>query len=872
MKINYGIYICATSASIAKMEAGEPVIIRSIDKLKDTTPIAVAINKKGNLFVGDKAYNSWKVGTLRKSENQNSFIEFTRTLGTNKKYFSSNANRSFSAEELLAEVIQLLISYERDQNVYAAVITIPSSFKSNQIDAVRKAGYLAGLKQVEIITEDQAAALSYGLDSKRNNGFSLVFKFTSNDFNTALIKSDSGILSVIDTEGDNYLGGKNLDYAIVDQLIIPHIRENFSIDKILDDDNKKAEFRSALKFFAEEIINKLCFETSYNVYADPGECGGEDDEGSEIEIDLTVTQEQLKNVLAPIFQRAINNCLELLKRNNLNCSDLNSLILAGKPTYSPILRGMLFEQICEPDTSIDPETVIVKGAAIYASTIDLKDELKNLKINRTKIQLEIGFEPFTNETEEFVTLKLLEDKTEGKIPEKVFAEIKRGDNAWSSGKVEINEIGEVIDVQLNEGKTNVFEVTLYDDKGNLLKCEPSSFSIIQGLRTSTATLPYNIGTEIKDKTTGKIIFSTIRGLEKNQSLPATGTLNGIKTKNDIRPGVDSDVIKIPLYQGEHGSEGTRAIYNEHVYDIIISGTDLPNLLPKDSDIDLTISVDKSQRITIQAYFPSIDFTSEIEVSSDTDQSVDAKWLSNEIRKAKGAVSELKKDENHSDDAKLKKAESELEKIEKFFENNKNDVDRKQEVLTNLRRTLKTIDELMETTEWPKLEAKLKEEYYRLEEANKELGNEKTTQVVNQIKNQLEEVLKAKDLKLGNVLLEEINNFFIQINRIDAINEKYDREYLQLYENGEMTLLDVKESLEEANRQDGIVYKEVLALISQENKKVTKVKVEDLLFKLTEEGLIPAKAFQEFYEQLSSLNGDAVLLEKLYNNIKAYESK
>ncbi len=850
------------------MEAGIPVIIRSIDKLKDTTPIAVAINKKGNLFVGDKAYNSWKVGTLRKSENQNSFIEFTRTLGTDKKYFSSYANRSFSAEELLAEVIQRLISYDRDQNVNAAVITIPSNFKLNQIDAVRQSGYLAGLKQVEIITEDQAAAFSYGLDAKRNNGFSLVFKFTSNDFNAALIKSDNGFLSVIDTEGDNYLGGKNLDYAIVDQLIIPHIRENFSIDKILDDDNKKAEFRSALKFFAEEIINKLCFETSYNVYADPGECGGEDDEGSEIEIDLTVTQEQLKNVLVPIFQRAINNCLELLKRNNLNCSDLNSLILAGKPTYSPILRGMLFEQICEPDTSIDPETVIVKGAAIYASTIDLKDELKNLKINRTKIQLEIGFEPFTNETEEFVTLKLLEDKTEGKIPEKVFAEIKRGDNAWSSGKLIITKVGEVFDVQINELEKNNFIVELTDEFGNKLECEPNTFSIQYGF-VNKSTLPYNIGTEVTCKRTGKIIFRTIRGLEKNQSLPATGTLYGIKTKNDIRPGVDSDVIKIPLYQGEHGSEGTRAIYNEHVYDIIISGTDLPNLLPKDSDIDLTISVDKSQQMTVQAYFPSIDFTSEIEVSSDTVQSVDAKWLSNEIRKAKGAVSELKKDENHSDDAKLKKAESELEKIEKFFENNKNDVDGKQEVLTNLRKTLKTIDELIETTEWPKLELQIISNFNRLEKLVQQLKNDNLNNLKTLFKEQTNEVIRTKDIKLGNALLTEMIG---AIERIEKINEKYDREYLQLYENGEMTLLDVKESLEEANRQDGIVYKEVLALISQENKKVTKVKVEDLLFKLTEDGLIPANAFQEFYEQLSSLNGDAVLLEKLNKDIKAYESK
>ena len=871
MKINYGIYIGTSSASIARMEAGEPIIIRS-STLKDTIPMAVFVNRRGAIIVGDAALYAHKRDALKSqkgwnSSSQNSFVEFTRTLGTNKKYFSSNANRSFSSEELLAEVLKQLISYERDFDINAAVLTVPAAFKINQINAVRQSGYLAGLKQVEIITEDQAAAFSYGLDAKRNNGFSLVFKFTSNDFNTALIKSDNGFLSVIDTEGDNYLGGENLDYAIVDQLIIPHIQENFSIDEILDDDNKKAAFRSALKFFAEDMKNNLSFNPSHNIYVDPGECG-EDDEGEEIEIDLTVTQEQLKNVFAPIFQRAINNCLELLKRNNLNGSDLNSLILAGKPTYSPILRGMLFEQICEPDTSIDPETVIVKGAAIYASTIDLKDELKNLKINRTKIQLEIGFEPFTNETEEFVTLKLLEDKTEGKIPEKVFAEIKRGDNAWSSGKLIITKVGEVFDVQINELEKNNFIVELTDEFGNKLECEPNTFSIQYGF-VNKSTLPYNIGTEVTCKRTGKIIFSTIRGLEKNQSLPATGTLYGIKTKNDIRPGVDSDVIKIPLYQGEHGSEGTRAIYNEHVYDIIISGTDLPCLLPKDSDIDLTISVDKSQQMTVQAYFPSIDFTSEIEVSSDTVQSVDAKWLSNEIRKAKGAVSELKRDGNHSDSAKLIKVETELEKIEKSFENNKNDVDGKQEVLTNLRKTLKTIDELIETTEWPKLELQIISNFNRLEKLVQQLKNDNLNNLKTLFKEQTNEVIRTKDIKLGNALLTEMID---AIERIEKINEKYDREYLQLYENGEMTLLDVKESLEEANRQDGIVYKEVLALISQENKKVTKVKVEDLLFKLTEDGLIPANAFQEFYEQLSNMNGDSVLLEKLNNDIKAYESK
>ena len=765
-KIDYGIDLGTTNSAISRMENGEVRIIKSLDKQKDTTPSCIAFNPKGTLFVGDKAYDSYRSNSLKSLSNKtplNAYVEFKRTMGTDKKYHSTYVNKDFSSEELSAEVLKRLKEYVQDENINAAVITVPAAFKNNQIDATRRAGKLAGFDHVEVLQEPVAASMAYGLDSKKKDGFWLVFDFGGGTFDAALLKVEDGIMKVIDTEGDNYLGGKNLDYAIVDQLIIPHIQERFSIDDLLSDDIKKEEYRSGLKFFAEEIKNNLSFNPSHNIYVDPGECG-EDDEGEEIEIDLTVTQEQLKNVLAPIFQKAIDCSLTLIKRNNLKGSSLDSLILVGGPTLSPTLREMLEKQICKPDTSVDPMTVVSKGAALYASTRSLPTEIIDKGRTKGKIQIEIGHDGDSVETEEFITLKILEDKTEGEIPDEVFAEIKRGDNAWSSGKVEINAIGEVVEVSIVQGVTNIFEVTLYDSKGNKLESEPTDFKIIP-VKIPPATLPYNIGIEIKQKTTGKIVFTTVKGLEKNQSLPATGTLNGLKTQKQIRPGMDSDFIKIPVYQGEHGSEGTRAIYNEHVYDIIISGTDLPALLPENSDVDLTINLDKSQQMTVQAYFPYLDHTSEIEVPTDTVQSVDTKWLSNEIRKAKGAVSELKRDGNHSDDAKLKKAESELEKIEKSFENNKNDIDGKQEVLTNLRKTLKTIDELNETTEWPKLEAELKEEYYRLEKANKELGNEKTTQVVNQIKNQLEEVIKVKDVKLGNVLLEEINSFFVQLTFI-----------------------------------------------------------------------------------------------------------
>lgn len=79
-------------------------------------------------------------------------------------------------------------------------------------------------------------------------------------------------------------------------------------------------------------------------------------------------------------------------------------------------------------------------------------------------------------------------------------------------------------------------------------------------------------------------------------------------------------------------------------------------------------------------------------------------------KAKGNIEELKDEGTHGE--KVQKMENDIAELERKFDNSKNDVDGKQEVLTNLRKTLKTIDELNETTEWPKLEEELKEEFYK----------------------------------------------------------------------------------------------------------------------------------------------------------------
>lgn len=698
-KIDYGIHITPTFACMARMENSEPVVVKS-DALKDTLPMCVGFSKKGNILVGDAAWSNMRSEQMRQlktssGQNSHSFIEFTRTLGTNKTYTSSHVGREFTSEELLAEVLKKMKAFVADEEINAVVLTCPAKFDIPQKDALVRSGKLAGFKQVELVHGSIAASMAYGLNCKNKNGYWVVFDFNEGWFDASLIKVEEGFIKVVDTDGDNYLGDGNLVIAIVDEIILPYLQEEYVIDSILEDEVKRKTLREALKYYAEEAKEQLNHKDEHWLASDLGDIPGEDDEGEEFELGITINREKLKNAIAPIFHRAIDITKDLNQRNNLSGSKLDALILVGGPTYSPILREMLEEQIKKPDASTDPITAVATGAALYASTLDVSDEIKEVSQDKTKIQLDIGYAPSTVETEEWIALKILPGKTEGTIPEKVFAEIARADKAWQSERILIDDKGEVAEVKLNEGQPNLFILKLYDQLGTSLHGEPNHFTIRHGYQSGNATLNHSIGIAAD---TGKSyeVFLPIKGLEKNVSLPAQGTINGLKCKQDVRPGTADIALMLPLYQGEHGSEGSRAIYNKHIYDVIITGDDLPSFLSKGSDIDITISTDRSsgQICKLEAYFPSLDYCHEVVIPENPPSAITKERLGQELETAEATIERLKGN-SIIEQNRLSEIEKEVAYQRERFDQFGAEMDQRNEILSNLRRVLIKLDRSIE---------------------------------------------------------------------------------------------------------------------------------------------------------------------------------
>lgn len=760
-KIDFGIDLGTTNSAIAYVQDGEVLIIKADDNQMDTTPSCVAFNKKQTIFVGLSAKNAIEkeATTTYKSSKKNidinGYQEFKRTMGTDYQYQSSYMSRAYTSEELSAEVLKKLKGYVLGEDVKAAVITVPARFKQSQLDATQRAAKLAGFNYCELMQEPIAASIAYGIKANQTTGYWLVFDFGGGTFDAALMHVEEGMMKVVDTAGDNHLGGKDIDNAIVDKILIPALQKQCSLDDAIE--NHKTLLQAALKKYAEVAKITLSSKDKWSYFL---EDLGEDDDGEEIQADLEIDLEEYEKICMPIYQRAIDITKGLLKKHNhLSGNNLERLILVGGPTFQQTLRRMLKEQISpRVDSSIDPMTAVAKGAALFASTKNIPLDLQ--KRDTSKAQLILKYPETTVEIHENLGIRINREASTANLPSSFVLEVVRGDSAWSSGKIIIEGDAEIIELALNEAKTNLFNLKLSAPEGTAIPCEPSSITIIQGLKIANATLPYAIGLEIYESTESKQGVYHLDGLEKNSTLPAKGKRR-LRTMKDIRPANVQDKIEIPIY--EYETEGSRAIFNTIVGKMIITGADLPSLLPKDSEVEVTVNIDASRRAKVSVYIPSLDESFEVVLTETIEKDMNTAQLRDEITQALQLAQSLANDGQRDAHNSIKA----LHQAKQLLDEREHDRQTKDKVREQLREIWIDLETQQAQGEWPKVQQELQQTFDNLVEANNRYGNARISSIVDEYEQQVQQIIAKRDVKSARKLEKELSSMSIQLESQDV---------------------------------------------------------------------------------------------------------
>src|SRR5882724_10792185 len=223
--IDYGIDLGTTNSCIARWDEGSVRVFQNNDQM-NVTPSAVHILKTGRVIVGRRGYSAIL------TDPDNVAIEFKRWMGQKDRKRFPAAKREISAEELSAEVLKSLREDVRRQtgaDVTTAVITVPAAFGALQCEATARAAELAGLQEAPLLQEPIAAAIGYGAHPGSANQRWLVFDLGGGTLDIAVVSTREGRLNVLEHRGNNLLGGKDIDRAIVDHVLLPALESTYDL-------------------------------------------------------------------------------------------------------------------------------------------------------------------------------------------------------------------------------------------------------------------------------------------------------------------------------------------------------------------------------------------------------------------------------------------------------------------------------------------------------------------------------------------------------------------------------------------------------------------------------------------------------------------
>lgn len=379
-----GIDLGTTNSAFAYMVAGKPEVITNAEGDR-TTPSVVAVTKKGERLVGKVAQRQ------RVTNPKNTIYGIKRLIG--RKFDDKEVQRDldimpyrivkkgsgvaveldgkeYTPEEISAMILSKIKADAEaflGEKVTEAIITVPAYFDDSQRQATKDAGKIAGLEVKRIINEPTAAALAYGLESKKDEQI-VVFDLGGGTFDVSILELGDGVFEVKSTNGDTHLGGEDFDNVIVNYLLDEFKKES-GID-IKDD----AAAMQRVKDEAEKAKKELSSATSTDINL-PFLTA--DADGPK-HFEHTLTRAKLEELVEPLLNRLAEPVEKALKDAKLKASDIDEVVMVGGMTRMPAVVERVKKIFGrEPMQGVNPDEVVAVGAAVQGGVLqgDVKDIL-----------------------------------------------------------------------------------------------------------------------------------------------------------------------------------------------------------------------------------------------------------------------------------------------------------------------------------------------------------------------------------------------------------------------------------------------------------------------------------------------------------------
>jgi len=370
-----GIDLGTTNSCVAVMEGGSPTVITNAEGGR-TTPSVVAFTKEGDTLVGQPAKRQAVTNPTNTIFSSKRFIgrmfdevgteiremPYDFKKGTNSEVMIVANDNSYAPPQISAMILQkikLTAEEYLGETVTDAVITVPAYFNDSQRQATKDAGAIAGLNVRRIINEPTAAALAYGLESKKDEKIA-VFDLGGGTFDISILEIGDGVFEVKSTNGDTHLGGDDFDQALVSWLI-KEFKSSEGIDL-----GKDAMALQRLREAAEKAKCELSSskQTDINLPFITADASGPK------HLNLSLTRAKFESLVDDLIKRTKGPCIKALKDAGLNKSDIDEVIIVGGSSRIPKVQALvktIFGK--EPNKGVNPDEVVAIGAGIQGGVL-----------------------------------------------------------------------------------------------------------------------------------------------------------------------------------------------------------------------------------------------------------------------------------------------------------------------------------------------------------------------------------------------------------------------------------------------------------------------------------------------------------------------